>query len=66
MSGHKDFFSELDESFQRSIKLGDNFGIDIMGKGSIHLQVNNIPQVISKVFNIPDLNYNLLNIGQLQ
>jgi hypothetical protein len=30
------------------------------------LQVNNIPQVISEVFYIPDLKNNLLSIGQLQ
>lgn len=66
MSGHKDFFSELDENFHRSIKLGDNCSIDVMGKGRIHLQVNNISQVISEVFYIPDLKNNLLSIGQLQ
>jgi hypothetical protein len=66
MSGHKDFFSELDESFRKSVKLGDNSSIDVMGKGRIHLQVNNIPQVISEVFYIPDLKNNLLSIGQLQ
>jgi hypothetical protein len=66
MSGHKDFFSELDESFRKSVKLGDNSSIDVMGKCRIHLQVNNIPQVISEVFYIPDLKNNLLSIGQLQ
>ena len=66
MSGHKDFFSKLDESFHKSVKLGDNSNIDVMGKGRIHLQVNNIPQVISEVFYIPDLKNNLLSIGQLQ
>jgi hypothetical protein len=66
MSGHKDFFSELDESFRKSVKLGDNSSIDVMGKCRIHLQVNNIPQVISEVFYIPDLKNNLVSIGQLQ
>ena len=66
MFGHKDFFTELDESFRKSVKLGDNSSIDVMGKGRVHLQVNNIPQVISEVFYIPDLKNNLLNIGQLQ
>jgi len=66
MSGHKDFFAELDENFRKSVKLGDNSSIDVMGKGRVHLQVNNIPQVISEVFYIPDLKNNLLSIGQLQ
>ena len=66
MSGQKDFFSELDESFRKTVKLGDNSSIDVMGKGRIHLQVNNIPQVISEVFYIFYLKNNLLSIGQLQ
>jgi len=66
MSGHKNFFLELDENFHRSVKLGDNSSIDVLGKGRIHLQVNNSSQVISEVFYIPDLKNNLLSIGQLQ
>ena len=66
MSGHKHFFSELDESFRKTVKLGDNSNIDVMGKGRIHLQVNNIPQVILEVFYIFYLKNNLLSIGQLQ
>ena len=65
MFGHKDFFSELDESFRKSVKLGDNSSIDVMGKGRIHLQVNHVSQVISEVFYIPELKNNLLSIGQL-
>jgi hypothetical protein len=63
MSGQKDFFSELDESFRKTVKLGDNSSIDVMGKGLIHLQVNNIPQVILEVFYIFYLKKNLLSIG---
>jgi len=65
MFGHKDFFSELDESFRKSVKLGDNSSIDVMGKGRIHLQVKHVSQVISEVFYIPELKNNLLSIGQL-
>lgn len=66
MFGYKVFFLELDESFHKSVKLGDNSSIDVMGKGRIHLQVNNTSQVILEVFYIPDLKNNLLSIDQLQ
>ncbi|KAA8538687.1 hypothetical protein F0562_028332 [Nyssa sinensis] len=48
MCGHKEFFSELDESFRKFVKLGDNSRIGVMGKGNIHLQVNHVSQVITK------------------
>ncbi|KAJ8650933.1 hypothetical protein MRB53_003956 [Persea americana] len=48
MCGHKEFFSELDESFRKTVKLGDNSSIGVMGKGRIHLQVNHVSQVITE------------------
>ena len=66
MCGYKEFFSELDESFCKCVKLGDNSSIGVMGKGRIHLQVNHVSQVITEVFYIPELKNNLLSIGQLQ
>ena len=66
MCGYKEFFSELDESFRKCVKLGDNSSIGVMGKGRIHLQVNHVSQVITEVFYIPELKNNLLSIGQLQ
>ncbi|KAA8517936.1 hypothetical protein F0562_015410 [Nyssa sinensis] len=65
MCGHKEFFSELDESFRKFVKLGDNSSIGVMGKSRIHLQVNHVSQVITEVFYIPELKNNLLSIGQL-
>ncbi|KAJ8631402.1 hypothetical protein MRB53_024725 [Persea americana] len=48
MCGHKEFFLELDESFRKTVKLGDNSSIGVMGKGRIHLQVNHVSQVITE------------------
>ena len=55
MCGYKEFFSDLDESFRKCVKLGDNSSIGVMGKGVIHLQVNHVSQVITEVFYIPEL-----------
>ena len=66
MCGYKEFISELDESFRKCVKLGDNSSIGVMGKGRINLQVNHVSQVITEVFYIPELKNNLLSIGQLQ
>ena len=66
MCGHKEFFSEIDESFRKSVKLGNNSSIDVVGKGKIHLQINQLSQIITEVFYIPELKNNLFSIGQLQ
>jgi len=66
MCGHKEFFSEIDESFCKSVKLGNNSSISVVGKGKIHLQINQISQILTEVFFIPELKNNLLSIGQLQ
>lgn len=40
MSGNKQWFLNLDETFRQVVKLGNNSKIAVMGKGSIRLQVN--------------------------
>ena len=41
LSGNKDAFLELDESFRSSIKLGDDHTIPVLGKGRIAIKLNN-------------------------
>jgi hypothetical protein len=65
MCGDRTIFSELDEKFQHSVKLGNNTKMDVMGKGSVKLLLNGVNHVITKVYYIPDLRNNLLSIGQL-
>lgn len=38
----------------------------VMGKGNIRLQVNDLTQVITSVYFLPELKNNLLSVGQLQ
>lgn len=66
MCAKKIFFSDLDETFKETVRLGNNSSMRVMGKGNIRLQVNEITQVITGVFYIPELKNNLLSIGQLQ
>lgn len=40
--------------------------MEVMGKGSIGLEIGGIKQVISKVYFIPELKNNLLSMGQCQ
>lgn len=66
MSGNKGWFSDLDEGFRQTVKLGNNSRMAVMGRGTIRLQVNGYTQVISEVYYIPELKNNLLSVGQLQ
>ncbi|RDY02325.1 hypothetical protein CR513_14226, partial [Mucuna pruriens] len=64
--GKKKYFSELDENFSDSVKLGNNSNMVVNGKGNIRLDVNGVISIISGVFYVPELKNNLLSLGQLQ
>lgn len=66
MTGNKEWFSELEESFRRTVKLGNDTTMAVVAKGNIRMQINRITQVISDVYFIPELKNNFLSIGQLQ
>ncbi|KAI5427684.1 hypothetical protein KIW84_032916 [Lathyrus oleraceus] len=66
MSGIKKWFSDMDETFKHSVKLGNNARMTVHGKGSIKLKINGLVQVIKDVYYVPDLSNTLLSIGQLQ
>ena len=65
MSGDKQWFMELDQSFRHSVKLGNDSKMAVMGKGNVRIHVEGKTQVITKVFYIPKLKNNFLSIGQL-
>jgi len=66
MSGNKDWFSELDETYRHKVKLGNDAQIVVMGRGSVQIILHGITHVFSHVFYVPELKNNLLSIGQLQ
>ncbi|RDY07863.1 hypothetical protein CR513_07966, partial [Mucuna pruriens] len=66
MTENKEWFSEMEEGFCRTIKLGNDTTMVVVAKGSIRVQINDITQVISDVYFVPELKNNLLSLGQLQ
>ena len=66
ITGDRQWFLHLDESFKQVLKLGNDIKMVVIGKRSIKLQVNGTSHVISEVFYYPELKNNLLSIGQLQ
>lgn len=66
MCGKKEMFTNFDDIFRKSVKLGNNSSLVVLGKGNVRMEVNGIMQVITGVFYVPDLQNNLLSIRQLQ
>ncbi|KAI5439493.1 hypothetical protein KIW84_025042 [Lathyrus oleraceus] len=66
MTRCKDWFFNLEEGFNRSVKLGNDTRMSVVGKGNVKVQVNGATQVIPEVYYVPELKNNLLSLGQLQ
>lgn len=65
MTGFKRLFDELDESYKKSVKLGDDKEIHVEGKGRVVVQSSSNRQMLHDVYFIPQLSQNLLSIGQM-
>lgn len=66
MTGNKEWFSDLEEDFNRTVKLGNDTRMSVVGKGNVKVQVNGVVQVIHEVYYVPELRNNLLSLGHLQ
>ncbi|MFS7989867.1 putative RNA-directed DNA polymerase [Helianthus anomalus] len=66
MSGTKDWFIRLDETYKHKVKLGNDLRLDVTGIGDIRLNVDGTSQVITNVYYVPHLTSNLISVGQLQ
>lgn len=66
MCGKNELFSNLDEKFRETMKLGKNSSMVVKGKGNVRFQLNGISHIITGVFYVLELKNNLLSIGQLQ
>jgi hypothetical protein len=66
MYGYRGMFTNLDESFQHSVKLGNNSKINVVGKGNVKLLLHGMNPIINEVYYVPKLKNNLLSIGQFQ
>ncbi|KAJ0452174.1 putative RNA-directed DNA polymerase [Helianthus annuus] len=66
MTGVKESFTNLDESFAVDVNLGDKKKLRVVGKGTVRINMaNGSFRLLEDVYYIPRLEYNLLSVGQL-
>ncbi|KAI5419259.1 hypothetical protein KIW84_043433 [Lathyrus oleraceus] len=65
MTGRKDWFSVVDESFSDEVKLGNNYALKVCGKGMVKLLINGVVHFLNDVFYVPELKNNLFSVGKL-
>ncbi|KAL2237779.1 UNVERIFIED_CONTAM: Retrovirus-related Pol polyprotein from transposon TNT 1-94 [Sesamum indicum] len=58
--------SSLDTTFSHTVKPGNNTKMKVLGKGVVKLVLKGISYVIGDVYCVPELQNNLLSVGQLQ
>jgi len=63
MCGDRTMFSWLDDSFRQLVRLGNNTRMNVMGKGSVKLHLNEIILTVTEVYYVPELKNNLLSVG---
>ena len=66
MSGERRVFRKLDTSVVGKVRFGDNFVIDICGRGIVLFKCKTDKHLIlSQVYYIPKLKSNIINLEQL-
>lgn len=65
MTGERQWFSDLDESYKYSVKVGDNLKMAVVGKGNVRLEIEGVSHIITSVYYNPELKNNLISVGQL-
>ncbi|XP_076944531.1 uncharacterized protein LOC143615236 [Bidens hawaiensis] len=66
MTGLKESFAQLDEALKLVVHLGDKKEIKVEGKGTVRTDLNDGSyKLLDDVYFAPQLEYNLLSIGQL-
>jgi len=63
MCGDRTMSSWLDDSFRQLVRLGNNTRMNVMGKGSVKLHLNEIILIVTEVYYVPKLKNNLLSVG---
>jgi len=67
MTGNKMWFVDLEEDgVNKTVRLGNDSTLAVIGKGSVRIEINGTSYVISDVYYVPELKTNLLSLGQLQ
>ncbi|KAD3069142.1 hypothetical protein E3N88_37022 [Mikania micrantha] len=66
MTGAKESFTNLDESFKIEVNLGDKKKLQVEGKGTVKITMQDERyKLLDDVYYAPKLEYNLLSVGQL-
>jgi len=65
MTSRKDWFSSIDSAFSDEVKLGNNYTLNVVGKGTVKLLINEVMHVVTDVFFVPELKNDLISVGQL-
>jgi transposase InsO family protein len=65
MTAKKEIFLNMDSSFNSRVRMGNGEMVEVKGKGSIGVQTKKGRKVMHDVLFVPDLNQNLLSLGQL-
>ncbi|KAK3023450.1 hypothetical protein RJ639_042662 [Escallonia herrerae] len=65
MAGNESLFLDMDSTFKSQVKLGNGALVEAKVKGTIGVQTKERDRFIRDVLLVPDLDQNLLSVGQL-
>jgi len=65
MTANFENFKTLDRTYSSKVKLGDGRLVDVKGKGVVSVQTSLGTKLISDVLFVPEIQHNLLSVGQL-
>ena len=66
MTGDRESFTEMDDTYKSHVKIGDGKKLEVEGKGTIIVQgKGGNKTLIQEVLYVPELAQNLLSVGQL-
>ena len=65
MASDSSVFNDLDQSFTSKVKIGNGKYIEARGRGSVFVQTSSGIKLIPDVLYVPEIDQNLLSVGQL-
>lgn len=65
MAADESLFKNLDRSFTSKVRIGNGNLIEAKGRGDVVINIGSGNKVISDVLYVPDIDQNLLSVGQL-